>query len=117
MKFTLFTLGLVNFNTLGFLWVGDSFTYFEMVYLPVVILLMILATFFIRRKDHKLSRMTHIVPTPFASQEAQTSPSDNSVSFSIPENSNTRVVKNAASMDKNISSDDDPMGMPSKIPA
>ena len=118
MSFPLFTTGLANINFLGFLWVGDAITYFEFIYLPVVIILMILATFFIKQKDQKLTRnsqkqtfYTSEVSPPYSSSSSATSDS-------IPAPSGQLSVLEGSRFSGTSHSTDSPLdGFPQQIPA
>ena len=118
MSFPLFTIGLAKINFLGFLWVGDLITYFEFIYLPVVIILMILATFFIKQKDQKLTRSSQKQTFYTAKVSPPHGTSSTRTSEPLPPSTGQRSVLEGSRLSEPSLSADSPLdGFPQQIPA
>ena len=118
MIFSLHITGLAKINFLGFLWVGDAITYFEFIYLPVVIILMILVTFFLKQKDQKLRRTSKEqayyspkMPSPNGSSASVDSPTPVNSQGQIP------VLGDSPFNDSPISPSPSREDFPKQIPA
>ena len=115
MKITQFAICLVENKMLGFFWVGDAITYFELVYLPVVLLLMVLASLLIRQKDRRLSQSSDY-SSPTVELTFPESP-QRSASLLTAENSNKRFAEDSATASHSISARDGIAEIPQQIPA
>jgi len=115
MKITQFTICLVENKMLGFFWVGDAITYFEVIYLPVVLLLMVLASFLIRQKDRRFSQGSgYSAPTGEATYAEGFR---GNAAFLSPERPNNRMQQGKPSSPAAIPSHEGLAEIPRQIPA